>query len=55
MSSKTSVASERLETLHVCQTCNARFLFRSDVQNHQEMTGHDDILEVPLMPKDTML
>jgi DNA-directed RNA polymerase subunit RPC12/RpoP len=37
-----------IDRLYVCKKCNARFLFKSDVQEHREATGHNEVGEVSL-------
>jgi hypothetical protein len=36
----TAVTSERNDTAYLCHDCLAVFLFKSDVENHAEETGH---------------
>ena len=36
-----TVISEKLDRLYVCKECNACYLFRSDIAEHEEKTGHD--------------
>lgn len=36
-----SVTSEILDKLYVCKECKTHYLFRSDVAEHQQMTGHN--------------
>ena len=38
---------ERLDRIYVCTKCNSVFLFRSDVEDHMEMSGHDDVKTAP--------
>jgi hypothetical protein len=39
---------ERLDRIYVCTKCNSVFLFKSDVDDHREMSGHDDLKTEPL-------
>jgi hypothetical protein len=31
---------DRLDKLYFCEECRAVFLFRSDIEEHQDVTGH---------------
>lgn len=37
------VTMERLDRVYVCTKCNSVFLFKSDVEDHRAMLGHDDV------------
>lgn len=41
------VTMERLDRIYVCTRCNEVFLFKSDVEDHREMSGHDDVKSEP--------
>ena len=41
------VTMERLDRIYVCTRCNSVFLFKSDVDDHREMAGHDDVKTEP--------
>ena len=43
MSSLDTKLMERLDRIYLCAQCNAVFLFKSDVQDHKEMLGHDEV------------
>ena len=34
---------EKLDRLYLCTECKSVFLFKSDVEDHKEMSGHDDV------------
>ncbi|MEM3095270.1 MAG: hypothetical protein QXX64_06500 [Nitrososphaera sp.] len=34
------LAEERLDRIYVCSQCRSVFLFKSDVEDHREMSGH---------------
>ena len=38
---------EKLDRVYCCGQCRAVFLFKSDVDDHKETSGHCDIKEVP--------
>ena len=42
-----STIVEKLDRVYCCKQCRAVFLFKSDVNDHVEMSGHPDIQEVP--------
>jgi hypothetical protein len=37
------VINEKLDRLYVCKECNACYLFRSDIAEHEEKTEHDKV------------
>jgi DNA-directed RNA polymerase subunit RPC12/RpoP len=39
---------EKLDRVYVCTRCGAAFLFRSDVEHHEESAGHKQVCEVSL-------
>lgn len=39
---------EKLDRIYFCTECRTVFLFRSDVEDHREMSGHDDMKVRPL-------
>jgi hypothetical protein len=39
---------EKLDRLYLCSQCKSVFLFKSDVEDHKEMSGHDDVKTRPL-------
>jgi hypothetical protein len=39
---------ERLDKVYFCVQCKAVFLFRSDVIDHEEISGHQDAQTFPL-------
>jgi hypothetical protein len=42
-------AVERLDTAYCCTLCKAVYLFASDVEDHQQATGHSrPFIEMPL-------
>jgi hypothetical protein len=38
---------EKLDRVYCCKRCSAVFLFKSDVDDHREMSGHGDVKEMP--------
>jgi len=34
---------EKLDRIYVCIRCRSVFLFKSDVEDHREMSGHGDM------------
>ena len=38
----------KLDKLFCCEHCSAVFLFRSDVEDHARMCGHDQVREMNL-------
>ncbi len=36
---------ESLDTIYVCKKCNASFIFRDDISDHHQTTGHTGMLE----------
>jgi hypothetical protein len=34
---------EKLDRIYLCAQCKAVFLFKSDVEDHKEMSGHGDM------------
>jgi DNA-directed RNA polymerase subunit RPC12/RpoP len=40
-------SSEKLDRVYVCTRCSAAFLFRSDVEYHEQSAGHGQVCEVP--------
>jgi hypothetical protein len=46
MNSKLEV--EKLDRIYVCTRCKSVFLFKSDIMDHREMSGHDDVKAMPL-------
>lgn len=45
MNSKLEV--EKLDRIYVCADCKSVFLFKSDIMDHKEMSGHDDVKAMP--------
>ncbi|MEW6605300.1 MAG: hypothetical protein AB1351_11525 [Thermoproteota archaeon] len=45
MNSKLEV--EKLDRIYVCAYCKSIFLFKSDIMDHREISGHDDIEVMP--------
>jgi hypothetical protein len=44
-----TIISEKLDRLYVCKECKKSFLFRSDIIEHEQMTGHNKgFAEVPI-------
>jgi hypothetical protein len=39
---------EKLDRIYVCAQCRSVLLFKSDVEDHSEMSGHGDVKEWPL-------
>lgn len=39
---------EKLDRVYVCNSCRVVFLFRSDVEDHGETTGHMQMSVLPL-------
>ena len=39
---------EKLDKIYVCSKCGVVFLFRSDVEEHEESAGHRRVCKVPL-------
>ena len=42
------LAIEKLDKIYVCTQCKIVFLFKSDVDDHAEMTGQSDMKVQPL-------
>jgi hypothetical protein len=41
------LAMERLDRIYVCTKCKSVFLFKSDVVDHSEISGHNDVKTLP--------
>jgi len=41
------LAIEKLDRIYFCTECKSVFLFKSDVEDHREMSGHDGMKEQP--------
>jgi hypothetical protein len=47
VSALNSKLTEKLDRMYFCKECKSVFLFRSDVDDHREMSGHDSVSEQP--------
>lgn len=43
-----AIAAQKIEALYVCRKCKAGFIFDLDIEDHQQMTGHNDFYRLPL-------
>jgi hypothetical protein len=41
------LAIEKLDRIYFCTVCKSVFLFKSDIEDHREMSGHDDVKAQP--------
>lgn len=46
-SMNTKLEVEKLDRIYVCAYCKSVFLFKSDIMDHKEMSGHDDVKAMP--------
>lgn len=41
------VAIEKIEKIYFCNECRTVFLFKLDASDHEKMTGHGQMREMP--------
>ena len=41
------LAMEKMDRIYLCAKCKPVFLFKSDVQDHKELSGHADMMVRP--------
>jgi hypothetical protein len=47
MRSLNSRLVERLDRIYCCNKCKSVFLFKADVDDHEQMSGHSDMNVLP--------
>jgi len=47
MSALDAKQTERLDKIYYCTQCKSVFLFKSDVEDHEKIFGHDEVMVQP--------